>query len=328
MDITKFLMKFKKQKVDLNTKKPIGPNTKEWFDDQSVDSLTKEAYLKDGVVILKNIFNDEQIKKYNKIINLERAGCDDGKNEYGFGDRIGQLHQKYPELLELANDKSINSFLNWAFNDTPVVFGSLNFERGTEQGIHKDGIFFLAEPCYSMAGVWIALEDINEDSGPLFYIPGSHKWPFFHPEDIISKYPEIKYLRKNYKNASAEEKLVIVANIGNLWTKALEAQEVKFNKKRECFNLKAGDVVIWHSLLAHGGSPVKNKSLSRKSVVFHFIGKNTKLYSNDQFMLFKQSELKFKPSQKIDLKKFGDLEYMHYGYYVTYPKSGEKIHLI
>ena len=42
MDITKFLMKFKKQKVDLNTKKPIGPNIKEWFDDQSVDSLTKE----------------------------------------------------------------------------------------------------------------------------------------------------------------------------------------------------------------------------------------------------------------------------------------------
>ena len=30
-----------------------------------------------------------------------------------------------------------------------------------------------------MCGVWIALEDVDEDNGPLEYYPGSHRLPYF-----------------------------------------------------------------------------------------------------------------------------------------------------
>ena len=42
--------------------------------------------------------------------------------------------------------------------------------------------------------------------------------------------------------------------------------------------IQKGDILIWHSLLIHGGSPRINRSLSRKSMVTHFIGRNTLMY--------------------------------------------------
>ena len=35
-----------------------------------------------------------------------------------------------------------------------------------------------------MCGVWIALEDIHEDSGPLIYYPKSHRSPYINAKDL------------------------------------------------------------------------------------------------------------------------------------------------
>jgi ectoine hydroxylase-related dioxygenase (phytanoyl-CoA dioxygenase family) len=84
-------------------------------------------------------------------------------------------------------------------------------------------------------------------------------------------------------------------------------------------SLKAGDVVFWHSLLAHGGSRRINPALSRKSAVFHFIGRNTKLYTFEQFMLFDRAALEFQDPQPMDLGSYkGLIEYMRYNHFVTH----------
>jgi ectoine hydroxylase-related dioxygenase (phytanoyl-CoA dioxygenase family) len=36
------------------------------------------------------------------------------------------------------------------------------------------------------------------------------------------------------------------------------------------FLAKKGDVLIWHANLVHGGAPILNKSLTRKSMVVHY----------------------------------------------------------
>jgi hypothetical protein len=48
---------------------------------------------------------------------------------------------------------------------------------------------------------------------------------------------------------------------------ALEAG--KFQK--QTFMVNKGDVLIWHANLVHGGSPVKNKNRTRKSLVAHYL---------------------------------------------------------
>lgn len=35
-----------------------------------------------------------------------------------------------------------------------------------------------------MCGVWVALEQIDEDNGPLVYFPGSHQWSIYSNEHI------------------------------------------------------------------------------------------------------------------------------------------------
>ena len=41
----------------------------------------------------------------------------------------------------------------------------------------------------------------------------------------------------------------------------------------EYFYAEPGDMLIWHSQLFHGGSPIKDKSKTRKSLVTHYFTK-------------------------------------------------------
>ena len=132
----------------------------------------REEFDANGLVVLPNVFTDQQLERHTKVVGYARD-LYDVKDENGFGDRIGQLHQRYPELMELACNAEILDFLECILQDKPLLFGSLNFEKGTQQAIHVDAIFFWTEPFCSMAGVWIALEDVDMDNGPLMYIPGS-----------------------------------------------------------------------------------------------------------------------------------------------------------
>lgn len=306
--------------------KNVGPMSDKWRLDKSVPDELKQQWIENGYSVIKGAYSIEQIEKYNSIVSLARKKIDDGKDEYGYGDRVGQLHQKYPDLLEMATDSRVVKFLKWAFYDDPVVFGSLNFDRGTQQEAHIDAIFFWPEPSYSMCGCWVALEDINSDAGPLFYLPGSHTWPFIHSENVISNNSQLIEKRNKARsaNCSPSERAQIVAELGQVWTQSFVSLELEKNVKREPLNLKAGDVVFWHSLLAHGGMPRLNPALSRKSVVFHYIGKKTKLFTFDQFMLFDQSELYNLDPQPMRLKKYKDVEYMRYDHIVSY-SNGQQI---
>ncbi|MBU6143332.1 MAG: hypothetical protein KGP33_05140 [Betaproteobacteria bacterium] len=89
--------------------------------------------------------------------------------------------------------------------------------------------------------------------------------------------------------------------------------------ERRPLSLKAGDVVFWHSVLAHGGSPRADRALTRKSAVFHFIGRNTKLYTFEQFMIYDREDLTNQTPQPMNLVNYKDLiEYMRYEHFVTH----------
>jgi ectoine hydroxylase len=50
------------------------------------------------------------------------------------------------------------------------------------------------------------------------------------------------------------------------------------NLERKIFIAKKGDVFIWHTNLIHGGMPVKNTALTRKSMVIHNYAKDVIKY--------------------------------------------------
>jgi ectoine hydroxylase-related dioxygenase (phytanoyl-CoA dioxygenase family) len=294
----------------------------------NIDPSIRKDWEEKGFAVIKNVFSKEQVAQYNQIVSRVRSQVDDGKDESGYGDRIGQLHQREPGLLEFACEPSILNFLKFAFGEDPVLMGSLQFERGTQQDAHIDAIFFWPQPTYSMAGVWVALEDIHEDSGPLFYIPGSHRWPFSHSEDVVANRPELSRRRELARTGklSTEEYNDVIAKVGQAWSEDLDVLHKEMKGEKIPIHLKAGDVVIWHSLVAHGGTPRNDPKRSRRSAVFHYLGASAKLYSNQQFMLFDSSDIGRQRPQSPALQRYKNLTYMRFPFFTTYSGGKETLH--
>src|SRR5580692_9708431 len=116
-----------------HTPNALGPARHGWLRDTAVDPALRTAWIERGLVTLPGVYQDDAIERYNRRVAAVRRDVEEAKDAHGYGDRIGQLHQKEPELLELASSPMVLRFLKWAFGDDPVVFGSLNFDRGTQQ---------------------------------------------------------------------------------------------------------------------------------------------------------------------------------------------------
>lgn len=144
------------------------------------------------------------------------------------------------------------SLLRHIFDETPVAMQSLLFEYGSEQGTHQDFPYVQARILSRLVGCWIALEDVREDNGPLFYYPGSH---------VIPKFDwgggHLEFDGKDEKQ---------VDDFGHYLEEACE----KAGLQRLTFHAKKGDVFLWHAALVHGGSPTISADASRLSLVAHF----------------------------------------------------------
>ena len=96
----------------------------------------------------------------------------------------------------------------------------------------------------------ICLEDVHPDAGPLNYVAGSHSIPPFLNVDggrNVRTAEEQDQANWYYRSAMADRKMSDEYFLGN-----------------------AGEVIIWHEQLMHGGSPIKNMARTRKSLVTHY----------------------------------------------------------
>lgn len=154
-----------------------------------------------------------------------------------------------PAVRKLAIDPKIVETLQFLYDRTPVPFQTLNFKYGSQQRAHSDSIHFSCFPERFMCGVWLALEDITEENGPLFYYPGSHKLPQYHMYDMGLTVEDPNY--KKYED--------FIANL-------MESHGLE----KKALLVKKGDLLVWSSNLVHGGSAINNESLTRWSQVTHY----------------------------------------------------------
>ena len=87
-------------------------------------------------------------------------------------------------MRRLAAHPKIRRLLQAAYGRRPFAFQTLNFRRGSQQNLHSDTVHFNTEPQGFMAGVWIALEDVRPEAGPLIYKRGSHRLPVCNMQDL------------------------------------------------------------------------------------------------------------------------------------------------
>lgn len=139
------------------------------------------------------------------------------------GDKRVQDAWRYnDDVRAIACNQHVLDLLSSLYGRQAFPFQTLNFPVGTQQPLHTDAVHFSSLPAGFMCGVWFAMEDIQPGSGPLRYLPGSHKWPMIGNVDIG---------RRGYGSTAADAQ----SPFHDAWDamiKAYEAEEEIFLAKR------------------------------------------------------------------------------------------------
>jgi hypothetical protein len=157
------------------------------------------------------------------------------------------------DIRAIACNGHILKLLSNLYGRAAFPFQTLNFPVGTQQHLHSDSIHFSSIPERFMCGVWVALEDVHLDAGPLTYLPGSHKWP-------ILTNCEIGRRGYNGDRGSAQ------APFERAWDALVQTSRVE----QEIFLARRGQTLIWAANLLHGGSPQSDATRTRWSQVTHY----------------------------------------------------------
>ena len=206
---------------------------------------------KDGYVVLKNFFDPNRVDQFNAEV---QKIIDNKEVNKGYQEKIMFAIHQSDILKRAGEDPQLLKVLNLLMGKEVDLFQSINFLKGSQQRSHSDSVHMTTFPYGNLIAVWVALEDITADSGPLHYYPGSHTLPYIMNADydnVGSKTLLGDKLYSDYEDRIAE---IITEN--------------KLTKK--IFLPKKGDILIWHANLLHGGEPMNDPNGSRKSMVFHY----------------------------------------------------------
>jgi len=157
-------------------------------------------------------------------------------------------------VKQVAKDPRLRKLLDFAMGRKVKVFQTMNFLKGSKAKAHSDSIHMTTEPLGYLVAIWVALEDIHADSGPVFYCPGSHKMDYLMSDGFETGNTSLAVGDFYYENYTEKVGEIIRDK----------------SMKPEPFIAKKGDVLVWHANLLHGGSEVRNEELTRKSLVVHY----------------------------------------------------------
>ena len=226
-----------------------------------------------GILVLENLFSRREMKLARKDlddmwanrqqtdnplvidVNLNESGKrvffrdavdSDRKNVY----KLNDTFLNYSAVRDLGLADRLTSVLSELAEGPVCICNSLHFERGSQQPLHVD-TFYMPPPANGRLIVAsICLEDVREDAGPLNYIGNSHCIPPFLNSDG----------GRNVRSPQEQDQA------DWYYQSAIRDRGLSEDK----FLGRAGDVIIWHEQLVHGGSPILDLTKTRKSLVIHY----------------------------------------------------------
>jgi ectoine hydroxylase-related dioxygenase (phytanoyl-CoA dioxygenase family) len=218
-------------------------------------------YHNNGYVILKNVFSAELIDQVIEEMQTKGFNPDYPIETFRNDIRIQDLWQYSSAAKNMAAHPEIIKTLEMLYGRKAIPFQTLNFKVGTQQRAHSDTLHFSSLPARYMCGVWVALEDITPDNGPLFYYPGSHRTP--------------EYNFSHFKNSIEDNSYDDYPAYENFMESLMDASPYE----KQHFLAKKGDALIWSSNIIHGGSAVNDPHSTRLSQVTHYYFKDCVYYT-------------------------------------------------
>jgi hypothetical protein len=160
------------------------------------------------------------------------------------------------------------------FGRRPLPFQTLNFSVGTEQPPHMDSMAFYSDPPDYMCGVWVALEDMDMDNGPLVYYPGSHKLVRPARWDEIGERLGKHVRREDYPDVNS-----FMADRIDQWHEYCGELVTEHGLEPAYGTIEKGQALLWAPNLLHGGAPQRDNARTRHSQVTHYFFEGCRHYS-------------------------------------------------
>lgn len=247
-----------------STFESLPPTTAPWFDSPFADRIAEqldlapevrriaEDFARDGYAIIDPGLDDATLE--SAVKRLEGKFVPTSTPYYADATRIQDAWWWNDAVREIATSQKVLELLEALYRRRAIPFQTLNFRVGTQQKTHSDTIHFNSLPQGYMCGVWVALEDIDENNGPLHYYPESQRLPIYSMADIGVTASRQSQPYENYHlYENFVEKLMVA--------RRLERFEVK---------MKRGQALLWSANLFHGGSPIRDLARTRLSQVTHY----------------------------------------------------------
>lgn len=168
--------------------------------------------------------------------------------------RLHDIHSHVDAALELYLEAELLAWTRLILGQQPVAMQSLFFEFGSQQVLHRDTVVVPTGVPGHLIASWIALEDIDPGSGALKYVPGSHRLPYYEFAPGVYEFDASRMGAAEIEAATA-------------WD---NEQAEAHGLVPQLFTPRKGQALLWHASLRHGGGPVEDERLTRKSFVVHY----------------------------------------------------------
>lgn len=163
--------------------------------------------------------------------------------------KINHLYLSDPWVQDLLLGEAVQGVARQLLEGTPLLFNSLNMEWGSEQRFHFDTLYMPPPVEGRMVVLWFALERVRPGAGALQYYPQSHRLP---------------------PHRFSHGQLWALPDEMDVFDRHVEAQIAEHGLEPVRFLPDLGDVFVWHAQLYHGGSPIEDRTQTRRSLVAHF----------------------------------------------------------
>lgn len=165
----------------------------------------------------------------------------------------GILHPRVLDVLEALIGPDVLALQSMIFFNPPGTGG---------QGWHQDAYYITTYPD-TLIGVWIAIDEADEDNGCLWVVPGSNHEPI---------YPDPPQRQRRFVHArEAFDELPVALNASHLDDEQNSlAAIVRKYPPAVPVPMKSGDVLFFHSHLLHRSYPNRTKDRFRRSYVNHY----------------------------------------------------------
>lgn len=257
----------------------------------------REAFDRQGYLVLPGAAADAVAEARRRIERrLANPGADSrlivrwGKGGWPVLARLPQLAQADPEFLRLARTPAVGSAVEDLLGPA-LIFRDVAILKppcvGSPVRPHQDSAYWDVEPP-NLVSAWIALTDAPEESGCLQVLPGTHRGRIEHGIYLGERplpAPAFRLLRglvsltgtgDNPRTVSqrwfARAKEAVLEGTTRIWPPLQDLSELcaaprALTGPLEPVPARAGDVILFHSLLVHGSGPNQSSFLRTSYIV-------------------------------------------------------------